>query len=110
MRRTFWTLSFLIFLGCGSGERLGENYGDLTGAPSGLILTQEYHGDGWGRADCLLCHPIQNIHLANRTSLPGIDMEEVRYRTVRDGEAGCSQCHGANGATGGTAVYRTGVR
>ena len=84
---------------CGDGVHEGEFYGDLLSSPQGLVLTLEEHGDGWGRADCFMCHPIQNLHLANQTSFAGIDMDKVRYITATQGEAGCSQCHGFNGGS-----------
>jgi len=91
-------ISLLVLLvSCGNGMNEGENYGDLLSSPEGLILTPEEHRGGWGRADCFFCHPIHNLHLVNSTSFPDIDMEEVRYITIIEGEASCPTCHGYNG-------------
>jgi hypothetical protein len=85
---------------CGSGNNQGDNYGDLVASPLGLILTPHEHRGGWGRADCLTCHPLENIHVTNNSSVPGIDMQQVRNQTVQAGEASCPICHGTNGANG----------
>ena len=90
-------ISLLLLFACGDGINGGENYGDLLSSPEGLILVESEHVGGWGRADCFFCHPIANMHLANQTSVPGIDMEEVRQITLSQGEAGCADCHGSNG-------------
>lgn len=85
------------FFACGDGINDGENYGDLLTSPEGLILVESEHVGGWARSDCFFCHPIENMHLANQTSVPGIDMDEVRLITIQQGEAGCASCHGSNG-------------
>jgi hypothetical protein len=89
-------ICIISFVSCGSIEDSGENYGDLLDSPSGLILTEEEHIDGWERADCLLCHSLSNIHLVDRSGI-GIDIDAIREETFIDGEEGCSDCHGDNG-------------
>lgn len=87
----------LIGASCGGiGTNGGENYGNLLDSPGGLILTQGEHPAGWGRTDCTSCHELDNIHLVNRTGLD-IDIAAIHDLAVSGGEAGCPDCHGANG-------------
>jgi hypothetical protein len=88
--------SLILLFSCGDGFNEGSNYGDLLNSPEGLVITPDEHKGGWGRQDCFTCHPIHNIHLNDNSNI-GLDMNEVRARTVLEGEAGCADCHGTNG-------------
>ncbi|MFH1356496.1 MAG: hypothetical protein ABII18_05115 [bacterium] len=96
IRGSLSLICLVSFLNCGSIDDSGENYGDLLDSPSGLVLTEEEHVDGWGRADCLVCHSLSNIHLVDRSDI-GIDIDAIREDTFIDGEDGCADCHGDNG-------------
>jgi hypothetical protein len=90
----------VVATGCGStGGVTSENYGNLLASPQGLILVQEEHPTGWGRAECFGCHEIFNIHTINRTGLPDaeVDLPGVRAIVFNQGLASCPQCHGNNG-------------
>ncbi len=93
-------LSLLMLSASGCGNDAGvtsENYGDLLASPEGLVLVRSEHPTGWGRPDCFSCHEIRNIHTVNRTSLPDLDLEEVRTIVLNQGAASCGLCHGNNG-------------
>jgi hypothetical protein len=76
-----------------------QDYGALIGSPDGVRLTQEEHPSGWRRQDCIICHPIRNIHCDDEGAfLTGWDMEWVRGVVESRGEKSCSICHGDNGA------------
>lgn len=96
--------SILIFLGSmGILATLAygyqcQDYGALIGSPEGLLLTQEEHAAGWRRPECLVCHPIRNIHCDDEGAfLTGWDMEWVRGVVESRGEKSCIICHGDNG-------------
>lgn len=74
----------------------GEDFGDLLDTPDGLVLTEEEHIGGWGRADCTACHNLENIHLVNRSDIP-IDIEAVHEEALEEGIDSCADCHGTNG-------------
>lgn len=86
---------FLVSCG-GSTFSDGEDYGNLLDSEAGLILTEEEHVGGWGRADCTTCHNLENIHLVNRTGIP-IDVDAIREETLEEGVSSCPDCHGLNG-------------
>lgn len=69
---------------------------DLLDGAEGLTLTEGEHEVGWGKAECTLCHQLENIHLENRTGLP-IDIDQIHDDAIEDGVDGCPDCHGANG-------------
>ncbi len=97
MSRSLSSLMLCALLaGCGHND-VGENYGDLTATPSGFVLTQEKHPEGWRRTTCFSCHPPTNIHRVNQTSLAGIDVAAIQAIVDAQGEAGCAGCHGTNG-------------
>lgn len=98
MRSIVYCLVSLVFLlSCGSSELdQGEDYGNILESPEGLILTEEEHPGGWGRADCNTCHNLDNIHLENRTDI-SIDIEAIHDQALEEGNSGCPDCHGANG-------------
>lgn len=74
----------------------GEDFGNLLTSPQGLLLTEEEHPEGWGRAECTLCHNLENIHLENRTGLP-IDIQAIYQQALEEGLSSCASCHGTNG-------------
>lgn len=96
MRIALYIASLALFLmaGCGTVDTTGENYGDLLLSPAGLEITEAEHPDGWGRADCTVCHNFYNIHLG---TVAGIDMAAVRQTVEDDGLSSCVTCHGTNG-------------
>jgi len=89
----------IVLFNCGSAANNGDNYGDLLSSPQGLVLTPHEHAGGWGRHDCLICHPLQNIHIENHSTIP-VDLNQIRDITVSQGEASCPACHGNNGSLG----------
>ena len=96
----FVALCVLCLAACGSdASPQSENYGNVLASPSGLVLVQEEHQTGWGRADCFACHNANNIHQVNRTGLPDdeADLANVRAIVHNQGESSCVMCHGANG-------------
>lgn len=87
----------LIGIACGNTSvNGGEDYGNILNNPQGLVLTEDVHRVGWGRADCTTCHNLENIHLVNRTGV-AIDIAQIHTQAIENGIAGCSACHGANG-------------
>jgi len=102
-RRT-QTLGCLCVLLCGLSGFLCSSCGDPNdfsevGPPPSrvqVVLTQENHEEGWGLAECLLCHPIFKIH--QKSSDPNLDLEEIRRFVEQRGQASCTFCHGGNGA------------
>ncbi len=84
------------FLGCVGGDDEGQNFGNIFDTEEGLILTQEEHPGGWGREDCLTCHPFSEIHQVDRTG-QGTSLEPVREFVLEEGIESCVICHGDNG-------------
>ncbi|MGZ3739556.1 MAG: hypothetical protein ACXVB9_09305 [Bdellovibrionota bacterium] len=92
-------LATLLLCGCGSPTRDRENYGDLSTAPSAILLdSQDKHPHGWGRKDCLACHNVQlNVH---RRPGNGIDVDSLNRLIMNNGGSlYCQKCHGTNGTT-----------
>ncbi|MGZ3712965.1 MAG: hypothetical protein ACXVBE_14470 [Bdellovibrionota bacterium] len=92
-------LSTIVLAGCGSDTRDRENYGDLSAAPSAIILSDpEKHMGGFGRHECLLCHNAAlNIH---RRPGAQINVEELNRQIRNGGESKyCLTCHGKNGTS-----------
>jgi hypothetical protein len=95
---TALTVLLSLLCGCGSnGSEAPTNYGNLLSSPQGLVLAQEEHPSGWGRADCFFCHEIRTMHTVNRTGIEGLDLAEIRSIVRNQGESSCAQCHGTNG-------------
>ncbi|HEX9756572.1 MAG TPA: hypothetical protein VGB26_02075 [Nitrospiria bacterium] len=93
-------LLLLFLLSCAeSGDDEGQNLGNLFEGPGGIIVTQAEHPEGWGRSDCLICHPAEEIHRVNRTGEGTLPLEDIRELALRAGVGGCSVCHGDNGVT-----------
>lgn len=111
VRRFLFVLAVLplaLLFSCGTeGSQETEDYGNLLASPGGLVVLEEEHPTGWGRADCLVCHEPRNMHAVNRTGLPDcaslavpeacVDLREIRALVLREGEASCGACHGSNG-------------
>jgi hypothetical protein len=90
----------LWLLGCGGTEEdEGQDFGNLFDGPSGIILTRDEHESGWGRSDCLVCHPVEEIHRLNRTGSGTLPLEDIREFVARAGLGSCSVCHGDNGVS-----------
>lgn len=91
-------MAALALASCAGSEFIeGEDYGNLLDTPQGLVLTEDEHTDGWGRSACSTCHNLDNIHLVNRTGVPGVDIAAIHDQAITDGDAGCPDCHGTNG-------------
>ncbi|MDO8526594.1 MAG: hypothetical protein Q7T03_02780 [Deltaproteobacteria bacterium] len=90
--------SLAVVTSCGgSAFNEGENFGNLLDTTGGLTLSQSEHEIGWGQADCLPCHNLENIHLVNRTGT-AIDIVAIHNQALSGGIASCASCHGNNGA------------
>ncbi len=103
LRASLFICGLLVFVAaCGSSASpQSENYGNILASPDGLVLVQEEHPTGWGRADCFACHNVNDIHQVNRTGLPdaAVDLPGVRAIVQSGGESSCPMCHGSNGVT-----------
>jgi hypothetical protein len=88
----------VVAAGCGgSGNDDGVDFGNLIASAQGPQLTREEHPDGWGRRDCFLCHPVEDIHQEDRTGTGVLPLEDIRALVARDGLESCALCHGTNG-------------
>jgi hypothetical protein len=74
----------------------GEDYGNLLETEEGLVLTEGEHLGGWGRAECTICHNLENIHLVNRTGVD-LDIGTIYNQVISEGLSSCATCHGTNG-------------
>ena len=93
----YFVLLTLFLVSCGGSVlNEGENFGNLLDSPEGLTLTEGEHIGGWGRADCTMCHNLENIHLVDRTG-GLVDVDAVHDQAIDEGEDGCAACHGTNG-------------
>ena len=96
----FFAVFLVVAAACGSSSSpQSEDYGNLLASPGGLVVLEEEHPTGWGRADCFGCHAVANIHQVNRTGLPDdrVDLPGIRAIITNQGEASCPLCHGENG-------------
>ena len=84
-------------LGCGGGSSHGQDFGNLIASAQGTQLTREEHPTGWGRTDCFLCHPVEEIHQVDRSGTGTLPLADIRAFVAQDGLASCHQCHGDNG-------------
>jgi hypothetical protein len=95
--RRIWLLNgligFYLAAGCGNSTRDVENYGPL---PTVGLADPSQHGAGWGRADCLLCHNVANIH---RDASSPVSGDAIAAGARAGGSASCLPCHGPNGIT-----------
>lgn len=98
------SLVFLFLIACGDfSSSSGEDYGDIFETEEGIVLTEGEHAVGWGQAECLICHNLNNIHLLNRSSRTDIDIDEIREDAKTEwesrGSVACTDCHGPNGVS-----------
>jgi hypothetical protein len=85
----------MLLAACSHDGRYGEDQGNLFEA--GLALTPENHPGGNIEGQCLLCHPIENIHLVPAAELPeGVDMNAIQKMVTEQGAESCSHCHPIN--------------
>lgn len=75
--------------------------GSMAEGPGGLLVTDEEHPTGFGRATCFDCHALDTLHDAGCTTWvdPTALREEVDAAVQTQGEAACTTCHGENGVT-----------
>ncbi|MEM4658550.1 MAG: hypothetical protein QXX77_09050 [Candidatus Methanosuratincola sp.] len=100
MRLLYLLIALVVMgvAGCAGGDDEGQDFGNLFDSPEGVVLTEEEHPTGWGRGDCFLCHPQEEIHQQNRTDFPGVlPIEDIQELVIRDGLRSCVICHGNNG-------------
>jgi hypothetical protein len=86
----------LVIGGCGTADDEGQDFGDLFLGIEGVVLTEEEHPGGWGRSDCVACHPIAEIHRVDRTGM-ALPLEDIREFVEEEGPDSCPICHGDNG-------------
>jgi len=83
----------LVCSACGDPSDLSQDAAPAD--PVQVELTEESHPDGWGLSECLVCHPVFQIH--QRASDPNTDLGEIRAVVDELGQSSCAFCHGANG-------------
>jgi hypothetical protein len=86
-------LVLVVLVGCAVDPDPCAGRRDLATSPAGLALTRAEHPAGWGRAECLQCHPVWTVHQAD--CIDGVDV------TAIDPTQDCADCHGDNGALDG---------
>jgi len=100
-RRSFGVLAavaMVALVGCGGkGNDDGEDFGNLIASAQGTQLTRAEHPTGWGRTECFLCHPVDEIHKVDRSGTGTLPLADIRRLVDRDGLASCHLCHGDNG-------------
>ena len=67
LRRVAMVMMAVAALGCGRGNDDGQDFGNLIESAQGTQLTREEHPTGWGRRECFLCHPVDEIHHVDRS-------------------------------------------
>jgi hypothetical protein len=92
-------LALCGLIGCGGGNDNGEDLGNLLDTAQGTHLTAAEHPDGYGRSDCFLCHPAEDIHLVDRTGFGVLPLADIRALVDRKGLQSCVLCHGDNGVS-----------
>jgi hypothetical protein len=83
----------VLLKACGDPNDISEQI-PLTTSPGGT-LTPASHPEGWGHAECFVCHPLVKLHLSSLN--PTLDLEEIRQIVSRNGLNSCAACHGRNG-------------
>ncbi len=96
-RRWWMALAAVALLGCGKGNDNGQDFGNLIASAQGTHLTREEHPEGWGRTECFLCHPVEEIHQVDRSGTGVLPLADIRRLVDRDGLESCHLCHGDNG-------------
>lgn len=84
----------LLLLACGEPVAC-EGVADLGNSPGGLEMTAAEH-PGWGREQCLSCHPAATYHQQDCTSSVDVDLVALGALDAADPTA-CVSCHGGNG-------------
>jgi hypothetical protein len=97
--RSFWVVLAAVGLAScgGSGNDEGQDFGNLIASAQGTHLTLEEHPTGWGRSECFLCHPLEEIHQVDRSGTGVLPLADIRRFVDRDRLASCPLCHGDNG-------------
>jgi hypothetical protein len=90
-------LAVVGVVGCGRGNDDGQDFGDIVAGAQGTQLTREEHPTGWGRSDCFLCHPLEEIHQVDRSGTGVVPLEDIRRLVDRERLSSCHLCHGDNG-------------
>ena len=94
-------LTSLITLGCSDEEQLSppkEDHGDIfINNNLTFAVSQKTHPTGWGKANCLVCHNVNNIHKVDRISALSINLPRIERTIDAQGLKSCTNCHGSNG-------------
>ena len=90
-------VAMIGLVGCGKGNDDGEDFGNLIASAQGTQLTRAEHPTGWGRSECFLCHPVDEIHKVDRSGTGVLPLADIRRLVDRDGLSSCHLCHGDNG-------------
>jgi hypothetical protein len=96
-RRLWVGIAVVALVGCGRGNDDGQDFGNLIESAQGTQLTREEHPTGWGRSECFLCHPVDEIHHVDRSGTGTVPLDDIRLLVAREGLASCHLCHGDNG-------------
>ncbi len=101
MNRRLWVgcavVAVVAIGGCGRGNDDGQDFGNLIASAQGTQLTRAEHPTGWGRSECFLCHPVDEIHHVDRSGTGTVPLDDIRRLVDREGLASCHLCHGDNG-------------
>jgi hypothetical protein len=90
-------VAIVALVGCGKGNDDGEDFGNLIAGAQGTQLTRAEHPTGWGRSECFLCHPLEEIHRVDRSGTGTLPLADIRRLVDRDRLGSCPLCHGSNG-------------
>ncbi len=97
-QRWLWILAAVGVAACGGGGHDdGQDFGDLVASAQGTQLTRAEHPTGWGRSECFLCHPLEEIHRVDRSGTGIVPLADIRRFVDRDRLGSCPLCHGDNG-------------
>ena len=97
-RRLWIGIALVGLVACGKGNDDGQDFDNLIAGAQGTQLTREEHTNGWGRSDCFLCHPLEEIHQVDRSGTGTLPLADIRRLVDRDRLESCHLCHGNNGA------------
>lgn len=90
-------IAVLALAACGRGNDDGQDFGNLVASAQGTQLTRAEHPTGWGRSECFLCHPVDEIHHVDRSGTGTVPLDDIRRLVGQEGLASCHLCHGDNG-------------